>query len=101
MDNQTDTRTITIEIREHGNLQIDGTITIPTFAYTTELFDIVYQVVNNGGDDNFYCSVLEGTNELDRQVMQINAGETRAITHTVNIPTVGNYTLIIDIGYLS
>lgn len=101
VDIQTDSRTITVEIREHANLVIQN-LDVPSFSYMGNDFVIEYDVLNQGGEELCYCKVLdEDGNQLDRWENTIVSGDTQHIQHTINIPNAGNITLVIDVGYVN
>ena len=99
MDIETDNQTITIQIREHASITIQN-LNSPSFAFVGDDFHITYDAVNNGGEQNCYCKVMEGTTQLDRIEMVIGGNSTVAIDHLLNFSTNGNKTLVVEVGYV-
>lgn len=101
-DVQTDSVTITVDIRQHGNITIDqGTLTYPSFAFLNESFDISFNINNSGDEDAYYSEVLDGATQKDRVIGTIGSGATESITHTVSIDYTGNVSLVINVGYVT
>lgn len=100
MDNQTDTKTITIEIRENANVTILN-LDHPSFAYIGDNFDVTYDIENSGGEQMCYAKISDNNgNELDRWEGTVGSGATQSIAHTLNFDTSGNISLVIEAGYI-
>jgi len=100
-DIETDTKTFSITIMEHPNVEILN-FNAPTVGWIGEDFSVTYDAKNNGGEDTCFGVIIDETTqqELDRWEETIVAGGTKSCTHTLNISNTGQKNLILKVGYI-
>jgi hypothetical protein len=99
-DHVTDTETVTITVIAHGNL--DVTITnYPAQVFVGQAFDVIYDVINNGGDDSAYGRALVDDVEEagTRWDETITSGQTVTKTATITLTAQGPHEVKIEVGY--
>ena len=92
----TDTKTLTITVIEHGDIQITN-VTAPPAVEMGEPFDITYTIVNNGNTDTCYGIIQAfGDSRWDET---IDAGATKTKSYTVATGIDDTLNTTIEVGY--
>jgi len=99
-DHITDSATATITVIAHGNLAVEIT-SAPTQVHVGDPFNIVYDVTNNGGDDDCYGEAnVDGVQQSGTRWDEgIVAGATVSKTATVTLTETGSVEVVIEVGY--
>ena len=71
---QTDTYQLTINIKDHGNAQIQNVVA-PTEIYADTSYQIEYDVINNGGTDIMYGQITDDDSDPTEIISGTEWGE--------------------------